>query len=135
MKNTMNLGAVGRMGLAMRAAIALAVALMSPMTSAWGQDRERPVNDSFRVSWQPEAHGVTPRIEGRVHDDSRFRVTDVRLQVEGLSADGQPVGRTFAWALGDIGPGGETSFLVEGVSGAVTYRIAVDSFDVVSGGQ
>ena len=119
----------------MRAAIALTLALMLPTTVAWGQDRDRPANDSFHVSWEPETGPVTSRIEGRVHNDSRFRVTDVRLQVEGLNADGQPVGRTFAWALGDIGPGGETSFVVEGVRGAVTYRIAVDSFDVVSRGE
>ncbi len=114
----------------MRAAIGLALALMLATTAAWGGDR--PANDSFRVSWEPEPDPVAARIEGRVHNDSSFRVTDVRLQVEGLDAGGQPVGRTFAWAFGDIGPGGETSFVVEGMRGAVTYRIAVDSFDLVS---
>jgi hypothetical protein len=119
----------------MRAALALALALMLPTTVAWGQDRDRPANGSFHVSWEPETDSVTPRIEGRVQNDSRFRVTDVRLRVEGLDAAGQPVGRTFAWAFGDIGPGGDTSFVVEGMHGAVTYRIAVDSFDVVSRGE
>jgi hypothetical protein len=119
----------------MRAAIALALALMLPTTVAWGQDRDRPANDSFRVSWEPETDSVTSRIEGRVHNDSHFRVTDVRLQVEGLNGDGQPVGQTFAWALGDIDPGGETSFVAEGMRGAETYRISVHSFDVVSGGR
>ena len=121
----------------MRAAIALALALalMLPTTSAWGQDGGRPGNDSFHVSWEPETDPVTSRIEGRVHNDSRFRVTDVRLQVEGLNADGQPVGRAFAWALGDIDPGAETSFVAEGMRGAKTYRISVHSFDVVSGGM
>jgi hypothetical protein len=115
------------------AAITLALALMLSATAAWGQERGRPATDSFRVSWEPATDRVASRIEGRVHNDSRFRVTDVRLQVEGLDADGQPVGRTFAWALGDIGAGGETSFVVEGLPGAATYRIAVHSFDVVSG--
>jgi hypothetical protein len=116
----------------MRAAIALALTLMLPTTAAWGQDGGRPANDSFRVSWEPETDPVSPRIEGRVHNDSLFRVTDVRLQVDGLDADGEPVGRTFAWALGDIGPGGDTSFVIESIPGAATYRIAVYSFDVVS---
>ena len=118
------------MVLAMRAAIALALALMLPTTMAWGGDR--PANVLFRVSSQPEPDPVASRIEGRVHNDSRFRVTDVRLQVDGLDADGQLVGRTFAWALGDIAAGGETSFVFEGMRGAVTYRMAVYSFDVVS---
>ena len=125
-------GAVGPVVLAVGIALALALTLMVPTTAAWAQDRGRPANDSFRVSWEPETGRVAQRIEGRVHNDSLFRVTDVRLLVEGLDADGQPVGRTFGWALGDIVPGGETSFVVEGMHGAVTYRIAVSSFDVVS---
>jgi hypothetical protein len=46
-----------------------------------------------------------------------------------------PVGKRVAWALGDIAPGAETSFRVEVMSGAVTYRIGVLSYDVVSGGE
>jgi len=123
------------MVLAMRAVIALALALMLPTAAAWGQDGGRPANGSFHVSWELEKDSVTPRIEGRVHNDSGYRVTDVRLQVEGLNADGQPVGRTFAWALGDIRPGDETSFVVECMRDAVTYRIKVDAFDLVSEGE
>jgi len=36
------------------------------------------------------------------------------------------------WALGDIGPNGETSVVAETIPGAVTYRITVVSFDLVS---
>ena len=41
----------------------------------------------------------------------------------------------FAWAIGDIAPGGETSYVVETIAGAVAYRVTVMSFDVVSVGQ
>jgi hypothetical protein len=124
---------MGPVVLAMRAAFALALALLLPTTAAWGQDR--PPNDAFHVSWTPEAnHHLLPRIEGRVHNDSRFRVTDVRLRVDGLDADGHSMGWTFAWAVGDIVPGGETSFVVEGMPGAVSYHIAVEAYDVVSEG-
>jgi len=71
-------------------------------------------------------------MEGRVHNESRFRVTDVRLQIEGFDGDRRPVGRTFAWAIGDIAPGGETSFVFEAMPRAITYQIKVYSFDVVS---
>jgi hypothetical protein len=67
-----------------------------------------------------------------VHNDSPFRVTDVRLQLEGLGADRQAVGWTFAWAVGDLVPGGETSFVFDALPGAVSYRFAVVSYDVVS---
>ena len=122
------------MVLAVSAAIALALALMLLSTVVWGEDRGRPARDSFRVSWQPATNGVLPRIEGRVHNDSRFRVTNVRVEVEGLDGNGQPVGRKLAWALGDIEPGGESTFIVEDMRGAATYRFAVHSFDLVSEG-
>ena len=123
------------MVLAMRVVIALALALILPTPAVWGQHGGQPANGSFRVNWELATDRMTPRIEGRVHNDSRYRVTDVRLHVEGFNADGQPVGRTFAWALGDIRPGDETSFVVACMRDAVTYRIKVNSFDLVSEGQ
>jgi len=116
-------------------ALGLVLALLTP--AAWGQDRDQPANGWFRVSWAPEMNGATPtpRIEAHVNNASPYRVTNVRLQVEGLSVDSHPVGRRFAWAVGDIGPGGETSVVMEIMPGAVTYRITVVSFDLVSIGQ
>jgi hypothetical protein len=111
--------------------VGLGIALMLVATAAWGQD-QRPAADVFRVSLQPETDPVASRMEGRIHNDSGFRVTNVRLHVEGVDASGQPVGRRFTWAFGDIAPGGETSFILEAMPGAVSYRIAVDAFDVVS---
>jgi hypothetical protein len=120
------------MVLAMRRALALLLALMLPATAVSGQDRDPRADASFHVTWQPQTLSVTRQIQGRVRNDSRFRVTNVRLNVEGLGADGEPVGRMFAWALGDINPGAETSFVAESMPGAVSYRIAIDSFDLVS---
>ena len=114
-------------------ALGFGLALMLAATVAWGQDQQLPATDAFRVSWERETEGLLPRIEGRVHNNSPFRVTDVRLQVDGLDGGSRPVGRTFAWALGEIAPGGDTSFVTEAVPGAVTYQITVVSYDVVSG--
>jgi hypothetical protein len=120
---------------------ALAVALgLVPLTMpAWGQAGQAGGQSAqtgwFRVSWAPPTNGVVSSIRGRVFNDSLYRVTDVHLQVEGLGPDGQPVGRTRVWAFGDIAPAGETSFVAEPVPGAVSYRITVVSFDLVSLGQ
>src|SRR4030095_9839134 len=116
-------------------ALGLVIVLLT--TTASGQNRGQPPNEWFRVSWAPQVNGATrtPRIEASVHNDSRYRVTDVRLRVEGLDADNHPVGQRFAWAFGDIAPGGETAFVVESIPGAVTYRITVISFDLVSFSQ
>ena len=121
----------------MRISLALAQLFVLLTTAASGQSHGESPNGWFRVSWAPQLNGATPtpRIEAYVHNDSPYRVTDVRLQVEGLDADNHPVGQRGAWALGDIVPGGDTSFVVESMPGAVTYRITVISFDIVSLGQ
>jgi hypothetical protein len=42
------------------------------------------------------------------------------------------VGRAFAWAFGDIVPGGDTSFAFEPMPAASSYWIGVVSYDLVS---
>jgi hypothetical protein len=113
-------------------ALGLGAALMLVVTVASANDERVPPPDAFRVSWQQETDPVAGRIEGRVHNDSLFRVTDVRLEVQGLDDAGRIAGRAFVWAIGDIEPRGETSFVFESMAHAVGYRIAVVSYDVVS---
>src|SRR6267143_4500850 len=118
--------------------LALALGLVPLTLPAWGQvgqTAETAAQSWFRVSWAPPTESVVPSIRGSVFNDSLFRVTDVRLQVEGLGPDGQSVGRTLVWAFGDIAPAGETSFVAEPVPDAVSYRITFVSFDLVSLGQ
>ena len=125
------LGAVGRwLVVAMRTYLALGLVLVVLTSPARGQSWD----SWFRVSWGPEADGKTPipRIEASVYNDSPYRVTDVELEVEGLSEDQHSVGQRFVWALGDIDSGGESSFVTETMPGAATYRITVISFDIVS---
>ena len=117
-------------------AFALGLALLTmPAWGQAGQTGEQAAQRWFRVSWAPPTEGVVSSIKGSVFNDSPYRVTDVRLQVEGLDPDRQPVGQTLVWAFGDIAPGGETSFVAEPVPGAVSYRITVVSYDLVSLGQ
>jgi hypothetical protein len=119
-------------------ALALGLGFILLTTTAWGQTGqtgEGAAQRWFQVRWAPPTDGVVSSIKGSISNDSPYRVTDVRLQVEGLDADRQPVGRTLVWAFGDIAPGGETSFVAEPVPGAVSYRIKVVSYDLVSLGQ
>ena len=114
----------------MRIYLAAVLALVALASPARGADWDR----WFHVSWGPEPEGKTPtpRIEASVRNDSPYRVTDVQLEVEGLSADEESVGRRVVWALGDIESGAESSFVIEAMPGAVAYRISVTAFDVVS---
>jgi len=117
---------------------ALVLGLVLLTTTAWaqtGQTGEQAAQRWFHVRWAPPTDGVVSLIKGSVFNDSPYRVTDVRLQVEGLDPDRHPVGRTLVWAFGDIVPGGETSFVAEPMPDAVSYRITVVSYDLVSQGQ
>jgi len=111
----------------------LVLALVFGMTApAWGQGGGNSLDRSFRVTWQSERDGALPWIEGRVFNGSPVRVTNVKVQIEGLDRDGHVMINRVAWALGDIRPGAETSFRVQPISGAVDYRMSVRSYDVVS---
>ena len=98
--------------------LALVLALVVLAAPAWGADLDR----WFHVSWEPAPHSNTPkpRIQASVRNDSPYRVTDVQLEVEGLTPDERSAGRRVVWALGDIEPGGESSFVTEAMDGAVT---------------
>ena len=90
----------------------------------------------FRVTWalSPDSL-IGSRISGDVLNDSPYRVTNVRLQIEGLDSDSAAVGRTSAWVFGDIRPGGRTFFAAEPIPGSVSYRVNVVSWDLVSFGE
>lgn len=119
-----------------RVSVALALALGVFVLPAWGQSDAQWPDHWFRVIIEPAPEqSVAPTVNGHVYNDSPYRVTDVQLQVEGLSADSRLVGRRLVWAVGDIVPGGETLFAAEPMPGATTYRITVSSFDVVSVGE
>jgi hypothetical protein len=129
---TAAMGRVGSMVAPRLRALTGGLALVLLTTAAWGQVGGPASPGWFRVSWIPPQRGVVSTLKGNVFNDSPYRVTDVRLQIDGLDADHHLVGRRLAWAIGDIVPGGETSFAAEPLPGAVSYEITVVSYDLVS---
>jgi hypothetical protein len=112
--------------------ILMLAVLLGSATDVLAQGTAAPSSDALRVTWQPRQYTVVPAIEGYVQNESVFRVSAVRLRVEGFDASGQSVGETSTWAFGTIPPGGRGHFVVPTVPGATTYRISVASFDRVS---
>jgi len=101
---------------------ALVLGLVLLTTTAWaqtGQTGEQAAQRWFHVRWAPPTEDVVSLIKGSVFSHSPYRVTDVHLQVEGLDPDRHP----------------ETSFVAEPLLDAVSYRITVVSYDLVSQGQ
>jgi hypothetical protein len=114
------------------AGLLLVLVVLSP--PAWAQDFGRPSDERFRVSWEARSYSPAPSIEGYVHNDTLYRVSNVRLRVEGFDAEKRPVGERFVWAFGDIAPRERSYFVAPSLPRAATYRITVSSFDVVSRG-
>ena len=123
---------VGSVGVVRKVLLAFGLVLALTTSAAWAQTSAAPTDGWFHASWQPRPGDLPFTIEGQVHNNSPYRVTDVRLQVEGLDAANHAVGEVYTWAIGDIMPGGETSYVADSIPGAVAYRVTVVSYDLVS---
>ena len=71
-------------------------------------------------------------VEGYVHNALPWRITNVRLQVDSLDANGTLVASASGWVLGDVAAGGRGYFYVPISAQAATYRATVQRFDKVS---
>lgn len=87
---------------------------------------------AFHFESGPRTYGPGPAIEGYVYNGGRSRLTNVRLRIEMLGADGTVTAEGFGWVLGDLVPGGRGYFVVHVPAAAASHRISVVSFDVVS---
>ena len=110
------------------AAFALVLALTP--AAGWGQDQSGSRSNWFRVNWHPGV--VASTIEGNVGNSSPYRAVDVRLLIEGLDAANHRIGARLVWAGSDIAPGGSASYFAATIPGAVSYRVTVVSFELVS---
>lgn len=93
---------------------------------------QRPQVESFRVEWSLTPSGFRPAIEGYVYNDSEYRVSSVRLRIEVLDASNRVMSEKFGWVYGDIGARGRAYFVFPAPRSDETYRIAVESFFLVS---
>ena len=118
----------------MTRSIALAAAMLLGAAVAGPADAQTPANcGRFRAEWdRGDLSPTAEKLEGFVYNDSSCSVTDVRVHIVAMSADGHPIGETLGWVYGDIPAGGRGYFVVPlAHTRAVDYRINVVSFDEV----
>jgi hypothetical protein len=108
--------------------------IAASVTAAWAQNFGGSPAPWFHVTWNEHRYGPVLKIDGYVQNASPFRVTNVRLQIDGLDAGGRSVAHAFGWTFGDIAPGDRGYFTAPAISGATAYQITVSSFDVISSG-
>ena len=76
----------------------------------------------------PRGRGV----EGYVYNGLPSRITNVRLRVDSVDANGMVTASASGWVVGDVKAGGRGYFYVAVPAPANSYRATVQSFDKVA---
>ena len=87
----------------------------------------------FHIESAPRSSGK-PAVEGYVYNEGSVWLSDVRVRVEVLDADGKVIEQAVGWVTGNIGPRGRGYFLVKLKQLGTAYRVSVYSFDRVPQG-
>jgi hypothetical protein len=74
-------------------------------------------------------------VEGYVYNALPWRISNVRLQVDSLDANGSLIASASGWVVGDVAAGGRGYFYVPISAQAATYRATVQRFDKVTAGS
>jgi hypothetical protein len=88
---------------------------------------ESPFRFQFGQSESPRGLAV----EGYIYNALPWRITNVRVQVDSIDANGTLVASASGWVLGDVPAGGRSYFYVPVSAQAATYRPRVQRFDKV----
>lgn len=113
----------------------LGPALAGALLLAGGPARAQsgwPTPENLRLDWKARTdRWLKPGIEGTVHNASEYRVANVRLRVEVLNGDNVRVSERLAWVYGAIDADRRSFFVLPPPPPGHSYRISVESFDVV----
>ena len=114
-----------------RRVLLLALAMVLAGTSSYAQS-DRPTNDSFRLEWSRRPGWMRPGTDGFIYNESRWRVTNVRVQARALDGSGRLVRETTVSVFGNSVPGVRTFFALPALGEGETYRLEVVSFDLIA---
>lgn len=85
---------------------------------------------TFQFEQTASFRGVA--IEGWVTSTLRARITNVRVQIDSMDANGALIASASGWVLGDVAAGGRGYFYVPISAQTATYRATVQRFDKVT---
>lgn len=86
----------------------------------------------FHVKWEAgQSRRGTPIVSGYVTNNTGTAATDVRLRIEVLDANGQPIGETVYRLFGELPPGDRSYFEAPIRTAGASYRLNVVSFTFI----
>jgi hypothetical protein len=86
----------------------------------------------FQVKWEAgQSRRGAPIVSGYVYNNTGTATTDVRLRVEILDANGQPIGETVFRLFGELQAGDRSYFEAPIRTPGASYRVSVVSFTFI----
>jgi hypothetical protein len=109
------------------------LALAPLLVSARGYAQsDRPTTRSFRLEWTPRPGWMRPGTDGYLYNESRWRVTNVRVRVQVVDGTGRVVRETVVSVFGNAVPGARTFFALPPLADGESFQLTVASFDLIS---
>ena len=115
-----------------RALLIAAAALVVAAASAQAQPPGRPTAESFRIEWVRRPPSMRPGVDGYIHNDSRWRVTNLRIRAVVVDAAGAVVRESVVSVWGNSVPGTRTFFTLPSIGEGEIYQLTVVTFDLIS---
>lgn len=111
---------------------ALLFVLATLLVGASAHAQDRPAPDSFRIEWARRPPWMRPGADGYLYNDSRWRVTNVRVRARVVDGSGRVVRESVVSVFGNAVPGARTFFVLPPLADAESYELTVVSFDLIS---
>ena len=115
-----------------RRVLLLAMAILAVVASAQAQGTGRPTSESFRIEWVRRPPSMRPGVDGYIYNDSRWRVTNIRVRAVVVDAAGTKVRESVVSVWGNAVPGTRTFFVLPSIGEGEIYQLTVLTFDLIS---
>jgi len=114
-----------------RRALLLVLAMLLADASSHAQS-DRPTAESFRIEWARRPGWMRPGTDGYLYNESRWRVTNVRIRAQVVDGSGRVVRETVVSVFGNAVPGTRTFFALPTLGEGENFQLAVASFDLIA---
>lgn len=113
---------------------ALLLAATALIVAAVGAEAQapRPTAESFRIEWVRRPPSMRPGVDGYIYNESRWRVTNLRVRAVVVDAAGAPVRENVVSVWGNAVPGTRTFFVLPSIGEGEIYQLTVVSFDLIA---
>jgi hypothetical protein len=110
---------------------AMIATTLGTATVARAQTQAASDESPFRFQFEESKSHRGVAVEGYVYNALPWRITNVRLQLDSIDANGTLMASASGWVLGDVPAGGRGYFYVPVSAHAATYRASVQAFHKV----